>query len=140
MFRLILVARKYGPSRIEYNRIPIRTGDTAILKWWPPSGLTVAASLTFILRCVEEWTETTGSGKHRNTKLIHEQIWGAERSATNTKIHSGTPIELTYDIPAGEHGSNLSDDHLVTFWEFEVNAETPGVDFVEQYLVPIQRL
>jgi hypothetical protein len=93
-----------------------------------------------VLRCVEEWTETTGRGDDRSITLIHEQLWAAARSTEGlVDIRPGGRLSLSYDVPETVPGSYLSGEPRVTFWELDICATAPGVDFQERYLVPIYR-
>lgn len=138
LVRRILAALKYGHSRIEYNIFPLLTGGRIDLRWLAPSGLENATSITFALRCVEEWTESRGAGKNRSNYLIHEQLWAATRTTQgHGECPPNRPTFLSFDVPATAPGSNLSGKLRITFWELEVNAKAPGVDFQERYLVPV---
>jgi len=136
--RQFLAALKYGNSRLEYQTFPLLTGGRVGLMWMPPSGLENATSIKFVLRCVEEWEETTGSGKNRGTHLVHEQVWAATRITEGpVDCQPNHPIPLSFDVPATAPGSCLSKKKINVFWELEVCAKSPGVDFQEQYLVPV---
>lgn len=138
LVRRILVAVKYGKSRLEYEMFPILTGLPAEFRWFAPAGLERATRITFVLRCVEEWMESRGTGKQRSTILIHEQLWAAIRKTEGpVDCPSNCLISLSFDVPATAPGSNLSEKLRIIFWELEVCAEAPGVDFQERYLVPI---
>ena len=117
---------------------PLHTGGSINLVWSAPSGLQKATGISFVLRCAEEWTETTGTGKHRRTHLIHEQLWAAERKTEGpVDCRPDLPIPLAFDVPSTAPGSRLSEKQAITFWELDVQAKAPGVDFSERYLVPI---
>ena len=108
------------------------------LRWIPPSGLMEATRIEFVLRCVEAWTESTGSGDNRRTSIIHEQVWAATRTAAGQKyMQPNRPVKLSFEVPMEAPGSNLAGKSKTTFWELDVCAQTPGVDFSERYLVPI---
>jgi hypothetical protein len=103
-----------------------------------PSGLENATKLTFVLRCVEEWTEVRGTGKHRHTAIIHEQIWAATRTTEwRVDCRPLSPVSLRFDVPATAPGSDMSGKQKITFGELDVSAEAPGVDLQKCYLVPV---
>lgn len=138
LVRRILVALKYGNSWIEYETFPSLTGGSVDLRWWPPSGLENATSIKFILRCVEEWNESRGTGEQRSSSLIHEQLWATTRTTEGrVDCQHNRPMSLSFDVPATAPGSNLSRKLSITFWELDVCAEAPGIDFQERYLVPV---
>jgi hypothetical protein len=45
-------------------------------------------------------------------------------------------VELAYDLPPGAPATRLG-AHRPVFWELEVNLDVPGLDFKQNYLVPI---
>jgi hypothetical protein len=140
LVRRILVALKYGSSGVEYETFPFVTGDRVKLKWLVPSGLKNVESITFVLRCVDEWTESIGVGDDRSIIIIHEQQWAATRT-TEGRVGNwlNGKLSLSYDIPATAPGSYLSAEPRITFWEIDIYATASGVDFQERYLVPVYR-
>jgi hypothetical protein len=140
LIRRTLVALKYGKSGIEYETFPFTTGGRVNLRWFVPSGLTHAKSITFVLRCVEEWTEIKGAGDDKTISLIHEQLWAATRTTEGrVNIWPGARFSLSYDVPATAPESSLSGEPGITFWELDICATAAGVDFEERYLVPVYR-
>lgn len=138
LVRRILIGLKYGRSRLEYATFPALTGSRVDLRWFPPAGLENATKIVFVLRCVEEWIEASGSGDNRTTQLIHEQLWAATRATEGpVNCRPDYPIDLSFDLSATAPGSNLAGELKITFWELDVSAEAPGVDFQERYLVPV---
>lgn len=140
LIRRTLAALKYGKSGIEYETFPFATGDRVNLRWLVPSGLTNVKNITFVLRCVEEWTEITGVGDDKTISLIHEQLWAATRTTEGrVNILPGAKFSLSYDVPTTAPESSLSGGPRITFWELEICATAAGVDFEERYLVPVYR-
>lgn len=140
LIRRTLAALKYGKSGIEYETFPFTTGDRVNLRWLVPSGLTHVKSITFVLRCVEEWTEITGVGEDKTHSLVHEQLWAATRTTEGrVNIRPGARFSLSYDVPATAPESSLSGEPRITYWELDICATAAGVDFEERYLVPVYR-
>jgi hypothetical protein len=138
LIRRLLVALKYGKTGIEYARFPFFTGNRVDLGWRQPSGLNTAEKITFTVRCVEEWLELTGLAGDRSEEIFHDQLWAATRTTTGTvACRTNRLVWLSFDIPEDVQGSCLSAGERIIFWELEVVAEAPGVDFDERYLVPI---
>lgn len=138
LVRRVLVALKYSKSGITYEKFPALTGSSININWLPPSGIEDSTSITFVLRCVEEWTESKGTVERRRNQLIHEQLWAATQKAEGRILcQHHNPILLSFDIPETTPGSNLANKHKVIFWELDVFTEAFGVDFQEYYLVPV---
>ena len=130
-------AIKFGKSRIVFSRFPYCVGEPAVIRWQPPTGTSSINKGTFTLRCVEEWSEQTGSGENQTTTLVHEENWSAAwffEQPRNLPVKDD--VELAFDIPPGACPTRLNIDRPV-FWELEVKIEIPGLDFGETYLVPI---
>jgi hypothetical protein len=130
-------ALKFGHSRIVFTRFPYALGEPAVLRWRPSTGVSEVHKGTFTLRCVQEWTESSGSGKNRTRTLVHEALWSAQWLLQQPRrLGPKDDVELAYDLP--DHGlpTQLSADRPV-FWELEVKLDLRGLDFNETYLVPI---
>jgi hypothetical protein len=133
-------AIKFGHSRIVFTRFPYRLREPVIIRWQPDAGVNQLQQGTFTLRCVEEWMESSGTGKNRTTKVVHEEIWSAKwvlEQPRNLQLKDA--VELRYELPADALPTLLSADKPV-FWELEVRLDLPGLDFKQTYLVPIYGL
>lgn len=130
---------KFGPSQMEFAKFPFRPGETAVLRWRVPNGISRITKGTFTLRCVEEWYEVSGSGKNRSRTLVQEQVWRATGHVGELRgLLPGKTEELQFDIPADTPSTSLSGDKTV-FWELAVDLDLAGLDFKETYMVPVYR-
>lgn len=130
-------AIKFGGSQLQNTRFPIPLSKPIELRWKPSAGIVRANQGSFTLRCVEEYWISTGTGRNRSRKMVHEQIW----SVTRFLDHPFTfprmeEIELRFDIDPGLPSTSLSADRPI-FWELEIILDLPGLDFEECYLVPV---
>ena len=116
----------FGASRIEFSKFPLRPGETAVLRWLVPKGASRIARGTFTLRCVEEWYETTSTGKNRSRTLVQEQVWAATGSITDGRVlRAGKTDELQFEIPADAPSTSLSSGKTV-FWELAIELDLAG--------------
>jgi hypothetical protein len=130
-------AIKFGNSRIEFVRFPYHVGEPIEVRWLTPPHINQAKKGTFALRCVKEWTESTGTGKNRTTVIIHEEQWSGTWSIDQPEdFPPGKTIDWEFKPAAGLPATSLSGPRTF-FWEFEVNLSLPGPDFKESYLVPV---
>lgn len=130
---------KFAPSRIEFAKFPFRPGETAVLRWLVPNGISRITKGTFVLRSVEEWYEVTGSGKNRSRTLVHEQVWSGTHHLDNPcELLPNKMEELRFNLPADAASTLLSTGKTV-FWELDVDLDLAGLDFKETYLVPVYR-
>jgi hypothetical protein len=128
---------KFGHSRIAFTHFPYRLTAPVVIRWLPARGISRVNKGTFTLRCVEEWTESRGSGRDRSTYVVHEEIWSAKwitEQARNFPLNE--EMDLRYELPPDAQPSLLSADKPV-YWELEVKLDLPGPDFNETYLVPV---
>jgi len=133
----LLRALKFGHSRVEFTAFPCRLPKPVVVRWQPFGGINRANQGTFTLRCVEEWVESTGSGRNRTATLVHEEIWSAKwilEQPRNFQLREA--VELSYELPADAQPTQLNADKPI-FWELEVKLDLPGLDFYETYLVPV---
>ena len=133
----LLRALKFGHSRVEFTAFPCRLPKPVVVRWQPFGGINRANQGTFTLRCVEEWVESTGSGRNRTATLVHEEIWSAKwilEQPRNFQLREA--VELSYELPADAKPTQLNADKPI-FWELEVKLDLPGLDFYETYLVPV---
>jgi hypothetical protein len=135
--RAIGCAFKFGHSEVVYTRFPYTAEAPIVLRWKPIRGVARVEKGKFTLRCVEQWTERRGTGKHRRTVVIQEEIWSATWSLEEPRnLQLGEAIELSFEIPPDAPVTCLNATRPI-FWELEANVELRGLDFSAKYLVPI---
>ncbi len=135
--RQIGSALKFGRSRIAFPHFPYRLNEPVIIRWQPGEGVSQVNKGTFTLRCVEEWIESSGSGKYRTVTLVHEELWSAKWVLDQPrKLQLKDAVELRYELPPDARPTRLSGERPM-FWELEVQLDLPGLNFKESYLVPI---
>jgi len=130
-------AIRFGDSRIEFVGFPYRANGPIRIRWITPRGITRAEKGTFTLRCIKEWTETTGVGENRSQDVIHEAQWSGVWTLDHAEnFPEGNSIELTFQPTAALPVTSLSGKATV-YWELEIALSLPGPDFRETYLVPV---
>jgi hypothetical protein len=128
---------KYGGGRIEYSRFPFRTGEILEAHWIGDKPIHNYHRITFTLRSIEEEIEISGTGKNRSKRYVRYQRWADTFDVDGPGEYTGgTPISLTFSPPADAPSSALS-LNPPRYWECEIHAETPGVDFRQTYLLPV---
>ena len=128
---------KYGGGRIEYDGLPQRLGETLEVRWVGRRPIGRYNKITFTLRCVKEEIEEHGSGEDRSQRHVRYQIWADTYTVDGPGEHfAGEPIALTFLPPADAPPTELR-RNPPRYWEIEIHADTPGVDFHQIYLVPV---
>lgn len=127
-----LVARRirYGPSRIALARFPMTPGTTAELILDDLSPVARAFPIRATLRCVEERFEVRGTGRNRARVSVPYELYRDQ-----TTIAPGE-TRLRFELPENVPGTRLA-AQPPRYWELDLAAETPGVDFGARFLVPV---
>lgn len=128
---------KYGKSRFHFARFPFRPGNSVEGGLEAGRALAAAPSLSLTLRYIEEVMETHRSGNKTSTTqvlyLLHE-IKQELSAAQFANADAGIPISVR--LPAGEFSNRLIESPR-RYWELEVKAETPGIDYAARFLLPV---
>ncbi|OGI38860.1 MAG: hypothetical protein A2V91_00780 [Candidatus Muproteobacteria bacterium RBG_16_64_10] len=134
---LLLVARRlrYGRTCVRFGTFPFRVGNTLDLAYEGGAALADLRGLSATLRCVEEQIETWGRGEDRTTRSVCYQVYGDERTF-DTDRHGRAA--LSFDLPADLPGNRLLETPP-TYWELEVRAARPGMDYAGIFLMPVYR-
>jgi hypothetical protein len=94
--------------------------------------------VTFTLRCIQERIETTGSGRKRTTTEVCYQIWASTFEVEQPgDIAAGHPVPVTFLLPEDAGLSTVLADRPPRYWEIEVAAATPGINYQARFLVPV---
>lgn len=129
---------KYGESHVRYSTFPIHLGDKVTLYFSNARGIGSFEKFAATIRCIQERVVVTGSGKNRSRKTVYDQIYAEAIEINDPGQHRGgsRELEFTYELPAGEYTTLLATQEP-RYWEFELTAETPGVDYCARFLLPV---
>jgi hypothetical protein len=129
---------KYGQSRLHFARFPFRPGRHIEGGLELSRKVSAAPSISLTLRYIEEVTETTGSGKNRSSQQVlyclHEVK--QELSASQFDLEGRGEIPISIRLPEGNFANRLIETPR-RYWELEVKAETPGIDYDAKFLLPV---
>lgn len=128
---------KYGRSELRFKEFPYHLGDAMEAELHCPQGLGNVDKLKFHLRFVDECYETHGSGKNRRQVVVSYQVYGDTQWIDRPHSYlSGEAIPIRFNLPEGDYVTNLA-ERPPRYWELEVIAEAPGVDYGAVFLLPI---
>ena len=139
-YALFLVLRwlKYGDSRLQFEGFPFFLGDVVTAALVPHKDVRGCRRVTFTLRCIQERIETTGSGENRSTAEVCYQIWASAFEVEQPgDIAAGHPVPVTFLLPEDAGLSTALADRPPRYWEVEVAAATPGINYKARFLVPV---
>jgi hypothetical protein len=127
---------KYGRAQLAFQSFPFFLGErlTARLRTSRPIGR--FDKLTFTLRCIEERTEKSHSGGKTTIRTVCDQLWCEEVALEGGSLREGHEVPVSFDLPVGDYGTSLA-EAPARYWELAVAADTPGLDFAAQFLVPV---
>lgn len=129
---------KYGTSRFHFARFPFRPGHSVEGGLEASRRLASAATISLTLRYVEEVTETTGSGKNRSTTTVSYCLHEVKHELNSSQFDAGSAgeIPISLRLPTGDFSNRLLETPR-RYWELEVKAETPGIDYASRFLLPV---
>jgi hypothetical protein len=129
---------KYGSSRLHFARFPFRPGDSVEAGLEVSRKIGAAPAISLVLRYIEEVMETTGSGKNRSTTQVLYCLHEVTKELSAGQFDAGSDLEIPISIrlPAGDLSNRLLDTPR-RYWELEVKAETPGIDYEARFLLPV---
>lgn len=129
---------KYGKSRLHFARFPFRPGQSLEGGLEANRRLLTADCIGITLRFIEEVTEVTGTGKNRSSRQVLYGLHEVKQEIDARMFQGGSiaEIPISLRLPAGDCATKLLETPR-RYWELEVKAETPGIDYVARFLVPV---
>ena len=135
---LVARRRKYGVGMLRFRRFPFTTGDEVEVMLARVGPLASLDALEATLRCVQERYETTRRSGKRESRVVCYEVWSETRRSEQGDGRRSTERDFTwrFTVPESVPGTTLS-ERPPTYWELEVKAEMPGVDYRATFLVPV---
>lgn len=125
---------KYGTTKVRLAMFPFLVGHELKVTVELPTALRDFPELRATLRYVEQLWEVHGSGKNRSKRLVSYERWAEEQVIPRDRI--GRELGLEFDVPAGAPPTCLAETPA-HFWELQLDAETPGIDYHGLFLLPV---
>lgn len=158
----LLVRRKYGLSRVRFERFPYRGDHDLSLRVHCNRPIHSSESINCTLRCIERELKMTdelhpghssGSTRRRKRVLINcHQLYAETRNVDHFDASRlGTDFTVQFQPPPPDLGTRLNAapaSHPNTdsaarltaaparYWELDVTASTPGLDYRALFLIP----
>jgi len=127
---------KYGTGRIRYGCFPFHLGEKLEVHFSAGARIGKFKEATIILRCVEERCENFGSETNQDTQTACYQLYADTQAISGAEQNQGSEWALCFPLPQGNYGTRLSESPL-RYWELEIKAATPGVDYGATFLLPV---
>jgi hypothetical protein len=127
---------KYGRSYLRFGSFPFLLGRTVDVRFNTRRPIGSFENMTFTLRCIEERTEVRRTSKGSSTQVLCDQIWADEKVFESSWALQEGEIPVSFRLPEGEYGTRLLEPPI-RYWELEVKAATPGLDFGAVFPLPV---
>lgn len=122
---------RYGNSNLVFEQVPFYLNDKLKVVL---SGIPQQSDLiTMDLRCIEEEHEVRG----RNYVVKYFQLYRDSRKLSANEILGKKLISIEWDLPGEPELTSTLSERPARYWELEVKADTPGVDYHSRFLLPI---
>ncbi|WPJ93965.1 hypothetical protein SH580_11005 [Coraliomargarita algicola] len=137
LLRTIWHAVKFGRTRLHYPHFPLVPGESVELEVELPPSIRKGESARLHLRCLKEFYITSGSGKNRSKRLVHEVIYEATQTldAADLAARPGR-VSARFDLPDDQPATRIQGDPP-HYWELEMLLKVPGLDLNQQFLIPV---
>lgn len=127
---------KYGRVRFTAVSLPGLVGGHLGGVVEIPARVVPLGDLRLSLRCIRR--TITGSGKNR--RVSESTLWESEQRIPPEKLAATinlTTVPVLFEIPAGQPATDLDVSSNQILWRLSAEAETPGVDFLARFHVPV---
>jgi hypothetical protein len=128
---------KYGNSRLLYHAFPFYLGDKMSIGLEGLPTPDKIEELVLDLRFIEERYEMRGSGKNRSSQVICYELYRETRTLKGSELVFASALEMEWGLPTDDDLNSGLSERPAKFWELEVEAKTPGVDYHERFLLPV---
>lgn len=129
--RLAWRALRWGRSRLRFADFPVAPGRTATLILDDLAPAARAVPMRATLRCIQERWETRRTGRNRHEMQVAQ--WALWESRCEVPAGART---VEFMLPPDAPGTSLA-TRPARYWELELEAEVPGVDYRALFLVPV---
>ena len=129
---------RYGKTYFEFDSLPISPGKklTGRIELHLANG--AQHGIDVHLCCVRRIV--IGSGKEQSTH--DETLWEQEQNVPSNLLGFGVvgaSVPVSFDVPADAYESNSENPRDKVLWLLRAKADVPGVDFKEEYELPVFR-
>jgi len=135
---LLMRYLKYGTSAVSFDAFPFRLGERASLRFLGPGRSELLEPVQVTLRAVEERYETRGSGKNRSQQVVCYETYADTQAIDDVRARweGRRGLQVAFDVPRDAAGTRLG-ERPPRYWELEITADVPGVDYRAVFLLPV---
>jgi len=138
---LVLRRTRHGRSELRFVRCPFRLGGPLEVILVRDPGAPPLEGLTATLRCVvERWVDRPGTddaGELASRRQVERQVAWSETRPVPFVHGSRLPIRFELPAPGGAAVGTALSGRPPRYWELELRARLPGLDYGALFLVPV---
>lgn len=131
LMRCIAVRRRFGKSVLRLATVPGKIGGKLAGVIMAPMAVASSERIRVRLSCVERYSD--GDGGSEST-IFKQEATITRTLAADDPGRVGLPV--LFDIPASALETDLDD---TVIWKLTVSAKLPGIDYHDEFVVPIFR-
>ncbi|MBX6366330.1 MAG: hypothetical protein IRZ04_00015 [Rhodospirillales bacterium] len=136
--------RKFKESRLLLRESPATLGRRLLgeIETGVPQSMVLPDGFRLVLRCIHRWQETRrtdGAGSSTRTIYHRDVLWeGEQLSAGHAPAGSGNlTMPVSFLLPTDRPATTLDGGMNGFFWELEISAALPGLDYLATFKVPV---
>jgi len=134
-FHNLALFLKYGNTRLRFSSFPFFLGDKlSVLLVDLPAEIN---QLQLDLRFIEEKYETRQRGNSKESRVVCYQLYHEARILRGREVAASGKLSLEWNLPHEKDLTTTLSQRPARFWELEVKADTPGVDYHSRFLLPV---
>jgi hypothetical protein len=132
--------KRFGQTYFEFASLPFSPGRTLKGTIHLRFNTIARHGLDLSLSCVRQ--VITGAGKNRST--LQSVLWQADKNVPQASLAPGpmgdAVIPVEFSIPSDAYESNHDDPNDQVLWLLHAQADVPGVNYSDDFEVPVFRL
>jgi hypothetical protein len=123
---------RFGESRLHFDTFPFFLGRDLSARLEDSRRLDNFRSIDVVLRYIEEIQNNSGNNRTTTCNQLYEDRLTLRPGEAS--LEGGLPIRFA--LPEGDCSTEISGSSP-RYWEIEVTADVPGVDYQARFLVPV---
>ena len=132
--------KRFGQTYFEFASLPFSPGRTLKGTIHLRFNTIARHGIDLSLSCVRQ--VITGAGKNRST--LQSVLWQADKNVPQASLAPGpmgdAVIPVEFSIPSDAYESNHDDPNDQVLWLLHAQADVPGVNYSDDFEVPVFRL
>jgi hypothetical protein len=132
--------KRFGQTYFEFASLPFSPGRTLKGTIHLRFDTDAQHGIDLSLSCVRQ--VITGAGKNRST--LESVLWQADKNVPQASLAPGSMgdavIPVEFSIPSDAYESNHDDPNDQVLWLLHAQADVPGVNYSDDFEVPVFRL